>query len=564
MKLKWKISLMLFAVLLMFSVILGTLSYIKATDILNINIEDQLDSSSNLGLALLDKHYPGDWKMEDNKLYKGTAVINDDFVVVDEIKKATDMYATLFMGDTRVTTNVIGTDGKRSIGTKAKEEVIASVLKSGVNYSGKVNISGVAVEGHYVPLKDKDGVVIGMWFVGISQQAVDREFTTLALSIIGLSFIMIIIGTFIAFTLSNYIIKDLEIIKKDINLFGSGDFSTQMNQKALKRKDEIGYIGKAIESMQSGIKGIVGNILRETGRIDENVTQTHLQLEQLHINIESISATTQELSAGLEQTAASAHEMNDTAMLISASAENTASKSKSSQAAAQKIKQRAEALKTKALDSQQVAQNVYNQTQQSMLQSMEKVKSINQITLLSDTILNIAYQTNLLALNAAIEAARAGEAGRGFSVVAIEVKHLAEVSKDAAIEIQKVTELVTASVDSLVLESTNMLEFMDHTVVKDYETLVETGEQYSSDAIFVENLVSDFSITINELSHSIKNIVQTIDEINCAANDGAEGATHIAQTSMGIVESVNALVLQAKLTKESSDKLVGEISEFKV
>ncbi|MDF2614861.1 MAG: tlpC [Clostridia bacterium] len=564
MKLKWKICLIIFLVLVMFSAILGIFVYMKTSDILSMNIQKELESSSNLGLLLIDKHYPGDWKIEEGKLYKGNAVINDDFTVVDEMKEATNMYATLFMNDTRVSTNIIGTDGQRSIGTKASENVIAAVLKDGDDYNGEVMISGIDVEAHYTPLKDKNGTIIGMWFVGISYKEVLNEFIKLALSLISLSLAMIFIGVFIALAIAKYITKDLEVLQKDITFFASGDFSIKMNDKVLKRKDEIGYIGKSIESMQEGIKSIVKDVVKGTSSIEENVNHTNLQLEKLHIDIESISATTEQLSAGLEQTAASAHEMNETAVTIEASAQNTANLSKDSQEAAKKIKQRAEELKIKAITSQNIAQSVYNDTYKSVMQSIEKSKSIEQIKILSDTILNIAYQTNLLALNAAIEAARAGEAGKGFSVVALEVKHLADVSKEAAAQIQKITSEAIESVDSLVLDSRNMLQFMDDTVVQDYKTLVETGEQYNSDAVFIENLVADFSSTMNGLSDSIKNIVQTIDEINCAASDGAEGATHIAQTSAEIVQSVNTLVLQAKLTKESSNQLVNEVSEFKI
>ncbi|WP_238882259.1 methyl-accepting chemotaxis protein [Clostridium sp. YIM B02551] len=564
MKLKWKISLIISLVLLVFSSSLGTVIYFKVTNILNTKMVEELNSTSSMGLISLSNKYPGDWSIKGDKLYKGDTVINEDFSVVDDIKNKSGMYATVFMKDTRVTTNITDSSGKRSIGTKASDKVVEEVLNGGNTYQGKVNVGETPIDAYYTPIKDKDGKVIGMWFVGISNEKTMNELKELAIYILLLSLGMILIGNLITISIAKYITKDLEVVQKDIKSFESGDFSITMNEKAISRKDEIGFIGKTVQGMQFGIKEIIENVQKETGVIEENINNTKVQLERLHSDVESISATTEELSAGLEETAASAFEMNETASKIKISAEDTLEKSKDGKEAAIKIKMRAEELKVKAISSQKAAKEVYDKTQESMKVSIEKSKSIEQINLLSDAIFNIASQTNLLALNAAIEAARAGEAGRGFSVVAEQVRQLAESSKEAAAKIQEVTKQVIDSVENLASDSSNMLTFMDNSVLRDYETLVETGEQYSDDAVFIENLVGEFSNTAEELTNSIKNIVQAINEISSAANDGAQGSTHIAEKTMEIVQSANSLVLQTNYTKDSSDRLLKEVNGFKI
>ena len=141
---------------------------------------------------------------------------------------------------------------------------------------------------------------------------------------------------------------------------------------------------------------------------------------------------------------------------------------------------------------------------------------------------------------------------------------MAEDSKQAAEEIQDTTKVVIESVDSLVLDSKSMLEFMDNSVLRDYETLVETGEQYNNDAIFIDKLVSDFSDTAESLNDSISSIVNMISEISNAASEGASGSTNIAEKSIDIANSVSELVLQSNLTKESSDRLLEEVQEFRI
>jgi methyl-accepting chemotaxis protein len=564
MKLKWRITLIISITLLIFSSLLGGIIYYKVTKVIEMKISNELDTNSNMGLLILDKKYQGSWKVQDGKLYKGDNLINEDYSVIDEIKEKTGMYVTIFMGDTRVATNVKDKDGKRSIGTKASEAVIDKVIKGGNSFEGKVNIQGIDVQANYVPLKDKDGNVIGMWFVGIAQEDIQKELTAMAIYIGGFSVAVIIIGAFIAFGIAKYITNDLEMLKNKIEVFSSGDFSSDIDKKLLGRKDEIGKISKAVAGMQEGIISIVQRVMEETKSIEDNVESINSRLNNLQVDIESISSTTEELSAGLEETSASAQEMNETSEMIEASIEETSEKAKSGKDASEKIKKRAEELKIKAVNSQRIAQDIYDKTQKNMNVSIEKAKSIEKIKLLSQTILTIASQTNLLALNAAIEAASAGEAGRGFSVVAEEVRKLAENSQSAATEIQNVTKLVIDSVDNLTEDSKNMLEFMDTTVFNDYNVFVETGEQYREDAVFVEKLVSDFSATSDELARSISNMVTTINEITSAANDGAMGSTNIAEKTMVMVESVNKLVEEAVYTKNSSESLEKSISKFKI
>ena len=149
--------------------------------------------------------------------------------------------------------------------------------------------------------------------------------------------------------------------------------------------------------------------------------------------------------------------------------------------------------------------------------------------MLSNTILDITSQTNLLALNAAIEAARAGEAGRGFAVVADEIRSLAENSKNAANEIQKVTNDVILSVENLSINSQEILGFIDKTVISDYASMVNISDQYNKDAELVNDIVTDLSATTEQLSASIQNMVKAINEVTSATNEGALGTSNIAE-----------------------------------
>ena len=146
-----------------------------------------------------------------------------------------------------------------------------------------------------------------------------------------------------------------------------------------------------------------------------------------------------------------------------------------------------------------------------MIKAIKETKAVEEIDLLTSTILSITSQTNLLALNAAIEAARAGEAGRGFSVVAEEIRKLAEDSTQAVNQIQKVTQDVKSSVKNLSSNSEKILDFIEKTVIVDYNTMVDTGSQYNTDALFMDNLVTEFEQMSKILHESITSIAMAME-----------------------------------------------------
>ena len=203
-------------------------------------------------------------------------------------------------------------------------------------------------------------------------------------------------------------------------------------------------------------------------------------------------------------------------------------------------------------------------TKEELEKAIENSKIVEQINVLSESIMQITEQTNLLALNAAIEAARAGEAGKGFSVVAEEIRKLAEQSKDTVIEIQNITAKVTESVTELSSSSNKLLQFVSTDVHNDYKTMLDVADKYSDDANFVENLVTEFSSTSEELLASIQDVLKTIDEVAQAATDGAGGTTDIAQRITDITSKSNDVLELTKKSQDSSEKLKQEILRFKI
>ena len=149
-------------------------------------------------------------------------------------------------------------------------------------------------------------------------------------------------------------------------------------------------------------------------------------------------------------------------------------------------------------------------------------------------------------------------------MVADEIRKLAEQSKDTVIEIQNITHKVTNSVKDLSENSNNLLTFMDTNVANDYATMLTVADEYSKDAEFVDNLVSEFSATSEQLLASLSDVLKTIDGVAIAANEGAGGTTDIATKVSEISNKSNSLSEEALISKENADRLKQEISKFKI
>jgi len=148
--------------------------------------------------------------------------------------------------------------------------------------------------------------------------------------------------------------------------------------------------------------------------------------------------------------------------------------------------------------------------------------------------------------------------------VAEEIRKLADDSKNAVTEIQSVTSMVLNSVGNLAAHSNQLLQFMDTDVAKDYETMLGAADEYQKDAEFVDDLVTDFSATSEELSASIQNMMKAIGEITAAANEGAEGTANIAERTTAVAEKSGEVIRQANISKESSDSLLSIVSKFMI
>lgn len=375
--------------------------------------------------------------------------------------------------------------------------------------------------------------------------------------------LLLIVGVLVAMIALD-IIHSVRNISASINVIAGGDFVQKVPKKLVNRKDDFGNLAKTLEGMRHSLRGLLAQVKNESANIDNVVESIDANVFTLNSEIEDVSATTQELAASTEETAASADQINSMTQQIDDAAREIATRAQDGATEAEDIHKRASQSKTNAVENRQKMEQMQAEIRSSLQKALEDAKVVEKIGILADSILNITGQTNLLALNASIEAARAGDAGRGFAVVAEEIRVLAEQSQEAVANIQAVTENVSSAVGNLAKDSNRLLDYVDQDVVESFALFEQMADDYNADATKINELVSDFSATSEELLASINSISEAIDGITLASNDSAAGTTNIAQKTVSIVNESSEVMKSAKVAEQSAEELRKNIDNFKI
>ncbi len=564
MRIRRKILLSFSSVIFMLIMSMLIIVNSETNSLVNKKINQELKHYSHMGLELLDSWYNGSWSLKDGKLFKGNQEINDNHEFIHSFTDNTDVLATIFQNDTRITTNVQDETGKLMIGTKASNQVIKQVIDNGKPYIGTTDILGKSAVTYYIPLKDDSGKVVGMWFVGIYTTILSEDLKGTMITIISISIIALFLGFLISYFIGNSISKGIKEVQNKLKSIEEGKLDNDFKEKVLKRKDEIGNISRSSQNMQLKIAEIVGSIKSESNNLQNVAKQTLTYIEEVHDNIMDISSSTEELSAGMEESSASTEEMNAFTHEIEEKISGMKEKTANGETLVEEIKKRAEELKNETSTSKEQAIHMYNNSNNQLRSSIKKAKAIEEIKMLSQTILDITSQTNLLALNASIEAARAGEAGKGFAVVADQIGILADTSKEAVSKISTITEAVSEAVGGVVEYSQTLLDFVDNQVLKDYDMMVTTGVKYDDDAEQIRIVVSEINEITEVLYENIKQMRQAIEEVTTASLEGAEGTANIAMMTSNITTKANEVLQESRKSRESVKHLESIVDYFQL
>ncbi|HEX9022394.1 MAG TPA: methyl-accepting chemotaxis protein, partial [Geobacteraceae bacterium] len=325
-------------------------------------------------------------KVVDGRLMAGDYVVNNNFELPDKLKELTGGTATIFMGDVRVSTNVLKEDGSRAVGTKLQGPAYDAIFKEGKPYRGEAKILGVPYFTAYDPIINGKGETIGVLYVGIPKSEFFAALDKMEYEVAGLTLLIMALASLCCGILINRMFRPLGRVIDLVNKVAHGDLTVRCE---ITTNDELGVLGTEVNTMAANLQKTLGQVVLCS-------TQVATAAGQLYSNSELMATGAEQVAAQTGTVATAGEEMAMTSTEIS---HNCA-------AAAEGAKQ--------ANDSALAGASVVESTVTVMNRIAEQVRSTaqtveglgargDQIGEIIGTIEDIADQTNQLALNAALE-----------------------------------------------------------------------------------------------------------------------------------------------------------------
>ncbi|WP_090738630.1 methyl-accepting chemotaxis protein [Paenibacillus sp. Mc5Re-14] len=453
---------------------------------------------------------------------------------------------------------------QRSIDTYFQDiEQIMAVKKNTGTYDteerGRINKSSTAIVTMLTTISDYNNEQSANLYQNTQNEIKMRTIVLITV----LALVLAVLIT-ISFAAIRNIRSRMSTITKYCEEITQGNLTAALDPALLKGNNEIAVIARAIQQMTDSTSMVITGVINESRQINQLSDQTNHNMTDLNERIRDVSATVEQLSAAMEETSAYTENMNHSAEEMQRAAEYISVKTQERAQSAYDTSVKAETLKQAASQSNKAAKEIYQKANEKMTEALERAKAVDQIRILSQSILEITAQTNLLALNASIEAARAGESGRGFAVVANEIRKLADGSKHAVDQIQSVTQEVVQSVENLTTNAEELLHFLQAQVGKDYQLLEDTAGQYYNDAVEHTNTVNDLNATSKQVNETIQTMVRAIHEIATASEQSAISTQHIAENMVSSTEKSREVAYQSDQVKESAARLNELVAGFKI
>ena len=353
--------------------------------------------------------------------------------------------------------------------------------------------------------------------------------------------------------------KEITDIIEDIDK-REGDLTRRVSVHA---NQEVAAVGNGINVFMDKLQDIFKVIVNNSTRMESVVGEVRDSVVTSNGSVSDLSALTEELSATMEEMSANASLINTNTESVKQEVDQIAERTSEINAYTREMKEHADSMEASARENMESTGAKVNEILTVLNQAIEDSKSVNQVNSLTDDILNIASQTNLLALNASIEAARAGEAGRGFSVVATEISQLAAASQEAANRIQQINRVVTEAVGNLTEHSNGLVQYMNDSILPEFEAFVDAGSAYREKATHIETSMGDFTEKTEVLKKTMAEIADSINTIAHAIEEGVKGVSSAADSTQVLVGDMEDITRHMDENQHIAADLKRETEVFK-
>ncbi len=516
--------------------------------------------------GLCDALDEGDYYLTvDNQLFKGEYNLTENVGVLDEVVKDTGVDVTIFYeGVRRATTLVDEKTNKRMIGTSASDEVIETVLKNGGDYISKdIVINNKPYYAYYIPLKNQDGKIVGMFFAGAQvsdfQAFISKQRGILIAAAVIVGVLAIIMVAICVLSIKRGLIGISSVVTE----LAQGDLGAKISPSIVKRGDELGDMAREVVSLRERLTQVVQKIRESSATLlnagqdlSQMASQTSATADEIGHAVEDISKGAVSQAEEIESASARVEEMGNMIGKIVdgvATLDNTSDEMKNAGDQSIVIIRDLSQSNDKTMDAIARIGEQVNATNESANKISEAIQLIT----------SIAEETNLLSLNASIEAARAGEQGRGFAVVANQIQKLAEQSNESA---QRIAEII----DNLVKDSENTVAVMaevQQIVNEQQEKLSQTKSQFDNvnrGIVASRDETSGIKDQTGVCDSARTKVVDVISNLSAISQQNAASTQETTASMQELNATINLLAESAADLSSMSESLEEEIKFFRI
>ncbi|MCR5584316.1 MAG: methyl-accepting chemotaxis protein [Lachnospiraceae bacterium] len=319
--------------------------------------------------------------------------------------------------------------------------------------------------------------------------------------------------------------------------------------------EEINALSSGINAFIERLQSIFVILKKDSSTLDEVVNDVLGSVKTSKDSASDLYASTEELSATMQEVAASAAKINTHTESVKDEVSEMAAKSSEINDFSKSMKVHADEMEHSARTNMDETNAKVEAILQSLNKAIKDSQNVDQVNSLTGDIMSIASQTNLLSLNASIEAARAGEAGRGFAVVASEIGKLAEDSSRTAGNIQEINSVVINAVHNLEQNAKDLVAYMQNSILPEFEEFVKGGEQYRENADVIESVMTSFTAKTENLKRSFDEIAESISNITTAIDEGVRGVSNAAASTQDLVNDMDRI----KTRMDDNQRIAGEL-----
>lgn len=400
--------------------------------------------------------------------------------------------------------------------------------------------------------------------ITLRQEQQDMYDRTIRTSILGAVAIIVVVGinqVLFQFNIIRPIKKSSGELHQMIEKIdeNKGDLNARISTRT---RSELSILVGGMNDFLETLQNIINKVSDGTKALAQSNDQIVTMVKTANTNITESSAALEELAANMENISSTSDSIQNTIGGVKAQVDVLWEEANQGSEKAVKVSDDAQAMKKHIVEVKSLTVNKVGEMTELLNRSIQNCEKVTKIDTLSETIMNIANETTLLSLNASIEAARAGEAGRGFAVMANQINSLSDNSQKTAKDIQHINQEVVNTVQELAANTSEVLEYINNNILKDYDQFVEAMDEYVNNMEDFYAILQNFSNSSKGLNDSMGNIINSVEFITSAMGEGSTAMDVSAENATSLVDKMNEVQSAVNVCREVSDMLGQEIKHF--